>query len=500
MLLITQEDKLHRKHFDHSTQHMALLGNPGTGKTTAVSFMARFFHAVGITSRANVVLCDVARDFSDSRHVRDKFDEALGGVLFIDEAYRLAGTESLHQVVQIMTEDNYRDLVVIIAGYTDKMQDVFRDNPGISDRFKKQIRFENFTDGELEEIFMHSLRASNFHVPEDETESFRRSLYREFKKLRNDPHFANARTIKKFYEEVSSRRAIRCANDPNADRFSIVMDDLRSPIDKKENLDDILDELDRKFIGLQSVKNQIRDFALLIEDHVRDGSPLEKQMFNMQFRGNPGTGKTTIARYMARIYNALELIEGTEVIEMAALSLKGSYIGHSKDHVKKAFEDARTQHKLLFLDEAYALYPRMDHGTDSFAAEVIAMIVSEDTARYNENVFTILAGYTEDMEYLMKGNAGFSRRFCTIINFPDYTVEECIAILRNNLHKRNLQFDQDQLPAIERRLRIIIEDMQREPHFGNAGAMVTLGQQIIINLRKRDRSSSIITPVDLDNL
>ncbi|MCL2347767.1 MAG: AAA family ATPase, partial [Planctomycetaceae bacterium] len=499
MLLITQEDKLDRKCFDHSTQHLALLGNPGTGKTTAVEYMARFFHAVGITSRASVVLCDVARDLSNASQVRNKFDEALGGVLFIDEAYRLAkthaGQQAIHQIVQMMTEKNYRDLVIIIAGYTDKMQKVFNANPGLADRFKEHILFDNFTNQELERIFVNALKRGGFHIPNSE-ESFQQTLYQEFGKLRNNPRFANARTIEKYFQEVSTRRAARCRNDSNANRFAILTDDLKSSIDVKESLDDILAELDRDFIGLQSVKAQIREMATLLERKIKSKQIAEKQFFNLQFRGNPGTGKTTIARYMARIYNALGLIEGTEIIEQAALTLQGSFLGQTKDGVLKVFEDARTQHKLLFLDEAHALYSPGQIQQDQFSLQVIKTIVSEDTAIYNQKVFTILGGYTDGMKHLMNADVGLSRRFPTIIDFPDYTIDDCLIILDKHLHKNMFQYASSQHEDIKRRLRLIIEDMKKSPHFGNAGAMKNLGEKIIA----RCKSSDTITLEDLENL
>ncbi|MDR2761165.1 MAG: AAA family ATPase [Planctomycetaceae bacterium] len=497
-LLANQIDNIARNVFDDNAHHLALLGNSGTGKTSIVKYMAEFFNYVGITSLNHVEYCDVNRDFSDSRKLRKKFDQALGGVLFIDEAYRLAetqtGQEALNQIVQIMTEKKYRDLVIIIAGYPDKTQAVFNRNLGLERRFRKRIIFQDFTIDELEQIFMETLKNEGFRINIDDTEQFGVNLRQELKRLSRDPHFGNAGTVKKFLGEVSTRRVQRCNADSKADRTLILADDIKSSVGKSETLDSILDELDKNFVGLQNVKEQIREIASTIAENERLGVQGEGK-YNMQFVGNPGTGKTTIARYMARIFNAIGLIDGVNVIERSAITLKGSYLGHSKDNVIKVFEEARTTGGVLFFDEAYALYPKDINGQDSFAAEVISTIVSEDTAQYNERVFSILAGYPNDMNFLLKSNPGLASRYPYIIIFPDYTVEECIKILHSYWQSQKRKADESQADEINKRLREIITKIKSKNNFGNAREIKTLAIKIIANVSKR--KTNTITLSDL---
>ena len=164
----------------------------------------------------------------------------------------------------------------------------------------------------------------------------------------------------------------------------IEVDDI--PFIKREvSVEDILAELETTFIGLQSVKDQIRRIAKRIAYNEREGLITDRK-YNMQFVGNPGTGKTTIARYMSRVFNAVGLLEGTDVIEVAGTALKGSYIGQSKDAVIQYFTKAREEGKVLFIDEAHNLYNPNSGQQDSYAQEVIAQIVQETTAVKNARV------------------------------------------------------------------------------------------------------------------
>jgi SpoVK/Ycf46/Vps4 family AAA+-type ATPase len=261
---------------------------------------------------------------------------------------------------------------------------------------------------------------------------------------------------------------------------------------RNETIEDILLELDKNFIGLQKVKNQIKRIAKRIAYNEREGLTTDRK-FNMQFIGNPGTGKTTIARYMSRVFNAVGLIEGTDVIEVAGTDLKGSYLGHSKDAVIKQFDKAREEGKVLFIDEAHNLYNKLDQ--DSFAKEVIAQIVQATTAVKYSRVFTILAGYPEPMRELMDADAGLSRRFPEqlIVHFPDYTTEECLQILCKRLAQKKFSLSEEAVPLVCE----IIDRMKQDPKFGNAGSMSNLADHLFDEHLMQDDTTKIITIEDV---
>jgi len=266
-------------------------------------------------------------------------------------------------------------------------------------------------------------------------------------------------------------------------------------IKRAVTVEDILDELEATFIGLQSVKDQIRRIAKRIAFSEREGLTTERK-YNMQFVGNPGTGKTTIARYMSRVFNAVGLLEGTDVIEVAGTALKGSFVGQSKDVVIRHFEKAREEGKVLFIDEAHNLYNANPSHQDSFSQEVIAQIVQETTATKNARVFTILAGYPQEMRRLMDADPGLQRRFpeALTIHFPDYTADECLQILEKRLAQKNFTLDSEAIPA----LLGVIETMKQNPKFGNAGSMVNLADHLFDEHLMRDEITKKITIKDVE--
>jgi SpoVK/Ycf46/Vps4 family AAA+-type ATPase len=190
------------------------------------------------------------------------------------------------------------------------------------------------------------------------------------------------------------------------------------------------------------------------------------------FLGNPGTGKTTVARELGRILKALGCTVSDRCVETRGTELKGSFVGHSKDRVLKAFQDARGG--VLIVDEAYSLAPG-SWQSDSFALEAIDTLVGQLMLPANEQTVVILAGYPEPMARFLESNPGLASRFPDEVGFPDYTAEECLDILTLQLarvEKGNaLPLTAD---GVESRLLEAIEEFRLRPAFGNAREMENL--------------------------
>ncbi|MDR3232599.1 MAG: AAA family ATPase [Planctomycetaceae bacterium] len=478
--------------------HSLLIGNPGTGKTVVARILAKFYFALGLRRTDKVVeisVADITSEFNPgevSVKLRDKIDEAMGGVLFIDEIYQFADNqwlkEAFENVLMKTMEDHRDELTVLGAGYGgEALQKTLKINPGVARRFAHPDNTIEFPDYKAEELLLiteRMLQKEHFQLPDE----VRLPLQQHIEGRIKTGKMENAGGARNLTEVMMKNAAKR------GEYKNIAVCDIPA-VQRSETIDDILAELDNNFIGLQSVKDRIKRIAKRIAYNEREELTTDRK-FNMQFIGNPGTGKTTIARYMSRVFNAVGLIEGTDVIEVAGTELKGSYLGQSKDAVIQRFEKAREEGKVLFIDEAHNLYSK--HDQDSFAKEVIAQIVQATTAVKYARVFTILAGYPEPMKELMNADAGLSRRFPEqlIVPFPDYTTEECLQILCKRLVQKKFTLSPEAAPA----LCSIIEKMKEDPKFGNAGNMANLADQLFDEHIMQDDTTKIITVEDVENI
>ena len=203
-----------------TSRHMVFLGNPGTGKTTVARIMGDIFCGLKVLSKGQLV--EVARSDLVAGYVgqtaiktQEKIDEALGGVLFIDEAYTLSrgggndfGKEAIDTILKAM-EDHRDDLVVIVAGYSNEMQEFIDSNPGLASRFKKQIVFDDYNDEEMHRIFLSMCRKDQY-VMTPETEQLVKAHFANMYANR-DKNFGNARSVRNFFEDVKEKQAMRLA-------------------------------------------------------------------------------------------------------------------------------------------------------------------------------------------------------------------------------------------------------------------------------------------------
>lgn len=477
------------------SMHMIFLGNPGTGKTVIARILGKIFYGLGLCTSQNFVEIDSAEITSTYnsgevvQNMQEKIREATGGVLFIDEVYTFAESEWLRQAFNALMkemEDHRDSIIVIIAGYRDRLNDVYQINPGIEDRFPNKIDFPDYSLDELMRMLEKSLSKENHVLTPKAIEKTRRFIA-DKKRIGK---FANGRGVRNLFEKITLKATLKHQGGE--------LDEGVIPeIERQETVDEILAELDRKFIGLQRVKEQIRRFAKRIEHDERKGLSSSDRRYNMQFVGNPGTGKTTIARYMSRVFNALGLIEGTDIIERGATSLKASYLGQSKDNVLALFKRAREEGKVLFIDEAYSLFPRHTR-PDEYGIEVIDTFVAEMTAANNAGVVTVFAGYPEDMQHMMDhANPGLKSRVPVAIDFPDYTTDECIEIFQLYVTGKNYQLEESQRNEIIDRIKTIIDVKKQDPHFANARVVGTLVETIIDNHIMRDDESDTIKLEDI---
>ncbi|WP_207459786.1 CbbX protein [Azospirillum sp. SYSU D00513] len=224
----------------------------------------------------------------------------------------------------------------------------------------------------------------------------------------------------------------------------------------------ILSGMDRELIGLVPVKTRIRDIAaLLVVERARRtlGLQADPPSLHMSFTGNPGTGKTTVARRIAGILHGLGYIRRNHVVSVTRDDLVGQYIGHTapktKDVLKKAMGG------VLFIDEAYYLYrPENERDYGQEALEILMQVMEEN----RDDLVVILAGYRDRMDTLYKSNPGLSSRIAHHIEFPDYSPDELLHIAEKMVETMQYRLDEDARSA----MREYIEHRMRQPRFSNA--------------------------------
>ncbi len=444
--------------------HAVFTGNPGTGKTTVARLLGKIYKKMGLLSKGHVVEVDRADLIGEyigqtAPKTKEMIRKAKGGILFIDEAYSLArkaedskdfGKEAIEVLIKEMTSQP--DFAVICAGYPDEMKYFIESNPGLKSRFNMIYEFPDYVPQELMQIAEHVAEKRNIIIAPDAKEFLYTKIVDAYRG--RDKSFGNARLVYSLIDESKMNMGLRLMKIPNISNLStqelstVTLVDFQKifgikskkiadiPIDE-ELLRDSLNEL-HNMIGLNSVKQEIDELVKLVRFYKEIGKDI-RNTFSLHtiFTGNPGTGKTTVARIIAKIYKGLGILERGHLVETDRQKLVAMYSGQTAE--KTNFTIEQSIGGVLFIDEAYALYQGPG---DTFGKEAIDTLLKRMEDLRGEFV-VIVAGYPDNMDYFLNTNPGLKSRFDRTLVFEDYKAEELLEIALELLKKEDIKPDQE---------------------------------------------------------
>lgn len=520
------------KGFKESEQiniHSVFTGNPGTGKTTVAKMMGLLYKKIGLLSIGHVIevdRVDLVGEYigQTAPKVKEVIEKARGGVLFIDEAYALARSNDDskdfgREVIEILVKEMSNgkgDLAVIVAGYPKEMNHFIQSNPGLKSRFKHFFEFTDYLPQELIEIARLLSQSKEISFTTESFDLLKEiiiSAYRE-----RDRAFGNARYVQDLMDKAKMNMALRIMARKNPSKVSkqdlaeIQMVDVISlrpkthkrlpeiPVDHAL-LNETLKELNQ-LVGIDNIKTQINEMVNVVRYYRETGkNVLANFSLHTVFVGNPGTGKTTVARILAKIYKALGILERGHIVETDRQGLVAGFVGQTAIKTNEKIDEALGG--VLFIDEAYAL-SNFNGMQGDFGNEAIQTILKrmEDL---RGQFFVFVAGYPDNMETFLKANPGLNSRFDKTLKFEDYTPQQLEDIAIKMFDDEGYKISGKPLVALQTHMLAIFQ--KRDKFFGNARTVRKLVMDVIKNQNLRiadmplsERKKNMINAISVEDV
>ena len=508
--------------------HSVFIGNPGTGKTTVANNLGRIYKSLGLLSTGKVIeasRADLVGEFigQTAPKVKKLLEKAKGGVLLIDEAYALTNRGDNNkdfgqEVIEILLKelsDGKGDLAIIFAGYPKEMQQFLQSNAGLASRLRNVIHFPDYAPEELLQIALYAGEHKGVGLEEAAKNYLYDKLVEVYRS--RDEQFGNARYVTGIIEEAKQELALRLLKDhEQLDSLSeellstITVEDIKEvfrhssveqhllPVDHAL-LRDAIAQL-HGLVGLEAVKREVEEMSRLVKYYREIGKDIRKAFsLHTVFTGNPGTGKTTVARILVQIYKALGVLERGHLIECDRKSLVAGHIGQTAIKTNQVID--KSIGGGLFIDEAYSLGPGTEKDFGKEAIETLMKRMEDQRGEF----MVIVAGYPEEMKGFLEMNPGLMSRFDKSFLFQDFSKEELLQIAEAMLEEEELRFDQESKELLEGHLDRVLSN--RHKYFGNARSIRKLIKEVVrrqnlrmAQLHSKDRSKEAIQTVVASDL
>ncbi len=492
-MLLAKKRKEHGVDADVTTgMNFLFVGNPGTGKTTVATLFAAIMVELGFRTNATPIIKHCTDVQSEGEAEFEKTCvKAKNGTLFIDEAYLLkpapkgsnANTDSkILDILLRYSEENRENTTFILGGYKEDILNMFNYNDGFKSRFPITLDFADYDDRQLAKIYRTFIKERRL-VLESKKEcgiSLANVVAARVGKARGKKGFGNARDVRAYLD-----RNIK-ANKDRLGTLLLLKHDLTakqlvtlSRIDVLGDKPDIsmspvLKELN-SMIGLKKVKDLVRGLIALQSQNYEAEARGEKAQvvaLSRMFLGNPGTGKTTVAKLYAQLLRELGLLSNGDLIKCTAADLTAGHVGGTSEKALAIMKQA--EGNVLLIDEAYCLDPTRGGGGVgagvNYGGEALDVIVQKLDGSAGQDMAIILAGYEPEMMQMMRNsNPGLSGRFQPqdAVRFDDYTDDELYEILLGMVCKSHLMIE----PETARGAVALISQSRRLGKFRNAGTV-----------------------------
>ncbi|RMF25455.1 MAG: AAA family ATPase, partial [Bacteroidetes bacterium] len=381
------------------------------------------------------------------------------------------------------------------AGYPKEMRQFLDSNPGLKSRFKLYFEFDDYLPQELSKIAEFACREKGVVLTPEAKAKIDEIIVEAYRN--RDRTFGNARFVFDLIEKAKVNLGLRIMSEENPhelekERLQVIeLEDVLNieferhkempniPVDEAL-LKESLAELDH-LVGLAKVKEQINELVRLVRFYRESGRDVLNNFYlHTVFVGNPGTGKTTVARILTKIYKALGVLEKGHMVETDRQGLVAGYVGQTAIKTAEKIEEAMGG--VLFIDEAYALTMKTSGAGGDFGDEAVQTILKrmED---HRGKFFVFAAGYPDNMEAFLKANPGLSSRFDKILKFEDYTPTELLQIALQMLDDEGIIPSPQAEDHLGQYLRFIYE--RRDRYFGNARTVRQIVTEAIKNMNLR---------------
>lgn len=500
---------------ENLTAHCIFLGNPGTGKTSIARILGRFFKSVGLLENGHVVEVDrstlVGEYIGETAQKTEKvIKQALGGILFIDEAYTLKrdtngndfGQEAIDIILKRMEDFNGK-FFVIAAGYPELMQNFLNSNPGLKSRFTHLFLFDDFSANELVEIYKLFSSREKFIITPEAEELLTNKLKLIYENDKNN--LGNARFVRNLFNETKVQLSKRYHSLKYDERnfyasSTIIIDDILSAFNNYEKhskgfvfnddkLNKYLNELNN-LVGLEDVKKTFSKLLASIKveqlKKERAISSLPKNL-NSIFICEPGAGTSTVARLFGKVFKELSLIESGQLVEIDSSYFYGLNKIDSYLTLDKIFQDSIG--KIIVVNDSVITLKAKSDFSDSLLQYFLKKLYL-----YKDKVVAVLTGNQDEFEDLFESVPVIENQFPNIYNFGHYSTRQLLEIALNICQKKNYQLEEGAWQQMLDLLAKLRSDKNK--NFYNARTIKEILNKAIAN--QEERIISLKHPKDAD--